>query len=115
MMSRESILRRMFPLLTNFIVVSEPTRSYNCIAWAVHDTNRWWDPDPNYYWPADAARAYSVDALVEAYGGLGYALCQNGNVINGIEKIAIYADASGDFTHVSRQLRDGSGPANLAV
>ena len=40
-------------------------------------------------------------------------MCQDAEVINGIEKIAIYADAFGDFTHAARQLRDGRWTSKL--
>ena len=62
----------MFPLLTNFIVVIQPTIEYNCLAWAVRDTDRFWDPHPDYYWPSDEFRGYTVDALIETFRFLGY-------------------------------------------
>jgi|GEM_PF-6214714 len=31
---------------TKYEVTSPFTKVYNCIAWAVHETDRWWSPVP---------------------------------------------------------------------
>ena len=78
---------------------------YNCIAWAVHDTTRWWEPDPMnlHYWPAGVPRRYTIDAYTKAYETLGYEICDNPNVEANYEKIALYKNSSDFPTHASRQ------------
>ena len=41
----------LFPLLASdgYFVASPETPSYNCIAWAVGESHRWWEP--GIYWP----------------------------------------------------------------
>jgi len=43
----------------------------------------------------------------------GYVRCDDGNREPGFEKVAIYADANGDFTHAARQKEDGSWTSKL--
>ena len=44
---------------SDYIVTSEATRAYNCIAWVVGETERWWDPfNPKRYWRYGEVAAY---------------------------------------------------------
>lgn len=114
-MSRD--LEEAFPRLRNtgYIVTSPPTPDYNCIAWATHDTERWWEPDPFglYYWPEDAPRSISLEAFVAAFSTKGFSLCDSRLAEPGYEKIAIYVDARGQPTHAARQLPTGRWTSKL--
>ncbi len=106
-----SDLAKHFPKLTNenHQETSPATVSYNCIAWAAQDSERWWWPDRYglYYWPPAVQRAENLDAFVRAYAELGYEVCQEETPEENVDKIAIFVDASGTPTHVARQLPNG--------
>jgi hypothetical protein len=53
---------------------SPPDPKYNCIAWSVNDTTRFWWPDHLAYWPDDVPPNDSLDAFVHMYSKLGYSL-----------------------------------------
>ena len=113
-MSDETRLTDWLPGLrsSEFSITSPPTDDYNCIAWAVGETARWWSPidddDDDHYWPAGLPR-YSEDAPVSvedvasALAMVGFTECQGAEAEDGYEKIAIFADED-EFTHVARQL-----------
>jgi hypothetical protein len=105
-----------FPLLniTNYRITSPPNRSYNCIAWAAGEDNRWWWPDAALanYWPDGIPRQATVDAFVQAYQTIGYLVCTDGFLEKGMEKIAIYSK-NGVPTHAARQLRSGRWTSKL--
>ena len=87
---------------------------YNCIAWAAHDTENWWEPDPdgNYYWPEGVPRVYTEDAYVQAYESIGFKRCDDPALESGVEKIALYTDKK-EPTHAARQLPDGTWTSKL--
>jgi hypothetical protein len=102
-------LEDVFPGLrgTSFRVTSPADDSYNCVAWAAGATNTWWWPfgDPaSIYWPENAARLETVAAFRVAFASLGYTVCEHHELEAGHEKIALFADAEGEPTHVARQL-----------
>jgi len=105
------VLSPHFPQLT--AANSRPTipydEGYNCIAWAVEDTDRWWWPDPQrqQFWPARVPRQVTLAAFVQAYGLLGYARCAYASIEAAKQKITIYTSGHGKPTHAARQLRDG--------
>jgi len=91
-------------------------RRYNCIAWAAGDTQRNWWPI-NGYWPDGVLRAETVPAFMEAYETLGYRLCFDEHLEEGVEKIALYGtrDQNGVITptHAARQLQSGLWTSKL--
>ena len=106
-----------FPNLANenWNIASEATSEYNCIAWAAHDNERWWWPDPSeqYYWPPSLLREETRDCFMRAYGTLGYEVCYDSSVEAGFEKIAIYVGDDGKPTHAARQLSNGKWTSKL--
>lgn len=103
----------LFPNLTpdNHEVTSERSIKYNCIAWAAHSTDRWWQP--GIHWPIPASRDdFGVGDLVLAFKSLGYRECSDGKLEPEIEKIAIYGSGF-MYTHVARQLSDGRWTSKL--
>lgn len=105
---------RCFPKLaaTGYQVKSPKDPKYNCIAFAAGDTSRKWDcplyPIPGYYWPANARRGDDVESLKSAFEQVGYAECEHAEPVEGFEKVALYADKSGFWTHAAKQEPDGS-------
>ena len=104
---------RCFPNLNSagYRVESPKDPTYNCIAFAAGDTTRKWDclvrPLPGYYWPTNARRGDDPEALKSAFEAIGYEKCEDGNPEDGFEKVALYADKSGYWTHAAKQELDG--------
>lgn len=106
-----------FPRLrpSDYQITSPESGTYNCIAWAAGQTDRWWEPDPFdlYFWPQGAHRGLALEAYVQAFSGLGYVLCQIADLEPGFEKVAIYVDLKGRPTHAARQLPNGKWTSKL--
>lgn len=104
-----------FPNLrdTAYAIKSESAADYNCIAWAAGDTERWWWPDRNAYWPVGTPREETIEAFVQAYGTLRFVPCDNDELEPEFEKVAIFADSMGKPKHAARQLRDGKWTSKL--
>ncbi len=105
-----SRLEVLFPALRRqgYIVTSPETESYNCVAWAAGDDERWWEPDPYYqhHWPL-RTRDYRVETYVQAFQTIGYEDCgSDASLEAGFEKLAVYADSS-VVRHMARQLPSG--------
>ncbi len=98
----------------SFQVISDPNNAYNCIAWAVGDTNRRWWPtsDPLWYWPDGIALEATLEAFIEMFARLGYSLCDNPDLEPSFEKIAIYR-LGGSVTHAAKQLPTGRWTSKL--
>ena len=115
--SNEPTLERLFPNLasTSYEITSPATRQYNCAAWAAGYDNVPWDHSavPYTYWPRRVPRDGSTGSLVAAFATIGYVKCVNGDPEEGFEKIAVYGKSNDDWTHVARQLRDGSWTSKL--
>lgn len=108
-------IEQAFPNLkdTGYQITSPKNRKYNCIAWAVGDQNRWWQPEPAiFYWPTGVAREISVGAYVAAFAAVGFTECDNNQVETGFEKIALYA-LNNRPTHAARQLNNGLWTSKL--
>jgi hypothetical protein len=89
--------------------VSAATRSYNCFAWASASNLERWEPDPffQYYWPDGVPRVQTLDAYTEAYITVGFEVCADASLEEGVEKICIYT-LHGEPTHAARQLENGN-------
>jgi hypothetical protein len=107
-----------FPKLdtaSKFEIKSPCTKEYNCIAWAAGEDDRWWWPDKSgdKYWPESIPRAEKLSAFVQAFESLDYVECNNGDLEDGFEKIAIYTKPAGTPAHAARQLSDGVWTSKL--
>ena len=112
---KESLIRD-FPNLreTSFEITSPDDPSYNCVAWALDDTQNWWEPDPMglCYWPPGVPRDYSLKSYREMFESFGYSVEDNEDFEPGRRKLAVFAK-SGRFTHVSFQLGPGCWTSKL--
>lgn len=104
-----------FPNLSrkNFKVTSPRDLSYNCIAWAAEENDRWWWPDDSSYWPDNAPRENTLNAFIIAYQTLGYEICDNDKLELGFIKVAIYLNDDGSPSHAARQLENGAWASKL--
>lgn len=93
---------------TDYRITSDADRAYNCIAWALGETDRWWSPSPQSrdYWPKQLPRRDTVENVAAAFALAGFERCDDPSLEPGVEKISLFADA-GRFTHVARQLASG--------
>lgn len=94
---------------SGYCVTSQRTPIYNCIAWAAGENDRWWWPIPYeapYYWP-EAGKDELLEDFISGFGTLGYISCDNGNLEEGYEKVAIYIDENSEVSHMARQLNTG--------
>lgn len=107
-----------FPNLRSagYQLTSPKDPTYNCIAWAAGDDGAWWWPVPGftgsgflggYYWPQGVPVQETLEAFELAFKRQGYRACNNEDLEDGYEKIAVYVDEHGKPTHAARQLGDG--------
>lgn len=108
-------IERLFPSLaaSGYEKSSEYDPSYNCIAFSVHDKGQWWQKLPvrGYYWPLE--RDDRIEDWIRALKLNNFAVTNNSDLEQGIEKIAIYVGADGSPTHVARQLATGSWTSKI--
>jgi len=113
-----SIIEETFPKIrqAGYKITSEETPDYNCFAWVMGDKSKWWSPVKNkgYYWHSDVPKSLEVENFCELYKREGgFFNCDSEQMEAGFEKIAIYATASGDTTHVAKQTESGKWTSKL--
>jgi hypothetical protein len=112
-------LLRWFPNLnpSEDRITSDASDAYNCVAWAVGETERVWErgsPRPSF-WPGGVAGA-SVRGWMRVFELQGYEVCHTPDREPGYEKIAIYVSRDGSVpNHVARQLEDGGWTSKLGL
>lgn len=105
-MTRDEI-RASFPNLADtFRLTSKPDRNYNCVAWAVGETHRRWDPD-GYFWPPDVPRDWKLSSVIQALQMMNFEVCADGKPERGYEKLAVYCESEDEVLHAARLLEDG--------
>jgi hypothetical protein len=117
MMDRLQHLEEIFPYLaaTGYSPKSEKSRAYNCIAYAAGDETRKWVGyrEIGYYWPDGATEGHTLDALRSAFEQLGFDFCDSGALESEFEKVALYVDKDGLWTHAAKQSADGTWTSKL--
>ena len=112
----EPSLDDVFPGLRGqpYQITSPRDQRYNCIAFAAGDTRNWWWPSESEEdtWPADIARVETVETFRDAFGTLGYVVCNDDQLELGYEKIALFA-LMGVPKHAARQLPGGRWTSKL--
>lgn len=63
-------------------------------------------PLPGYYWPDKADRGDGPDSLRSAFEAIGYELCSEDDVPDGHDRIALYVDADGNWSHAAKRFLD---------
>ncbi|MCT7972148.1 DUF7689 domain-containing protein [Laspinema olomoucense] len=102
-------------LESGYRLTSSDTIDYNCIAWALEDTSKWWWPDEmgQQYWPPPMKREESLEAFIQVFASFGYEVCETASVEVGFQKVALYADSNRTPTHAARQLDSGKWTSKL--
>jgi hypothetical protein len=112
------VLKEWFPQLADgsYEVTSPATEDYNCIAWAAGDSTRKWDPTAidGRYWPENVSRDCDVNSFIELYRATGgFVPCDDGNLEEGVQKIALYVGLDGEVKHAAVQLPTGLWSSKL--
>ena len=94
-------------------ITSPETRNYNCLAWAVFDDQKRWDPNLPYYWPASSPREVTISAFIKAYESVGFSICESGELESEFEKIVIFVKDNGEPTHAARMLNQDTWTSKL--
>lgn len=115
-MSCERLIATYLPGLEigSYEITSPTTDDYNCIAWALGETHRRWDPLgflPDH-WPEGLPRNDQLETIEAALRIEGFERCDDGSLVEGVEKIALFAEGA-RFTHVARQLSSGRWTSKL--
>jgi hypothetical protein len=84
----------------------------------MNDTStKWWpipiEEAPEYYWPEGARRDDSIDAFIDGFGQEGFHACEDADLEEGFDKIAVYASGNNSPQHVARQLPSGRWTSKL--
>jgi hypothetical protein len=104
-----------FPHLRNggYEETSAQTCLYNCIGWAAGDLENWWWPSQDSFWPLDSVDDESVENFEKAFNvALDYQVCENGDLEEGFEKVAIFA-RDRRVKHMARQIQTGVWSSKL--
>ncbi|HLX15151.1 MAG TPA: hypothetical protein VKS24_08100 [Bradyrhizobium sp.] len=102
----------LFPDLGGWTETSPRTPEYNCFAFVVGDEERRWEPFV-YYWPPNVPRGYDIDKFIRAYETVGFRQCDDGSLVEGIEKIALFTKEHGGVFHAARQETDGKWKSKM--
>lgn len=112
----EFMYQQIFPniLTEGYEITSPQTIDYNCIAWAAGDDSKWWWPDKDfqYYWPEDLPREETMEVFIGLFEMFGYTLCENSDLEEGVEKVAIYINQN-IVTHAAKQLPSGKWTSKI--
>jgi hypothetical protein len=103
--------RRLFPRLfaDGYEKNSRESSSYNCIAFAAGDVEHIWDgfgDPPDGYWPTTDTGTM-VGHLVSAYKAERFEECDGAEPEKGYEKVVLYRNAKGKWTHAAHLRLDG--------
>jgi hypothetical protein len=114
---RNRELEEAFPGLTegSYQVTSPQDANYNCVAWAVGDTSRFWYEinAKGYYWPPGTGSADTIDGWKRVFEIHGYKEAGTSQFDPAFEKVAIYVDPDGLPSHVARQTDSRSWASKL--
>lgn len=68
---------------------------------------------PGYYWPPTARRDNHPDALRGVFESIGYEVCADDHLETGYEKVALYVDNAGRWSHAAKQEANGEWSCKL--
>lgn len=98
----------------DYRLASRACPDYNCLAWALADQARNWQPRPmmmrdGAHWPPGIPMRTDLATLRQLLGVWGFERAVDGTLDNDLVKVALYDDRDqpGRWSHVARQLADG--------
>jgi hypothetical protein len=96
-------------------ITSPETPQYNCVAWALGDTEHWWEADEDYLWLDTSEFDNSLSTMQSFFHYFGFKPIDKPNFKNKIEKIALFSDDGIYCTHVAKQLSTKIWTSKLGV
>lgn len=94
---------------SNWQHTSPPSDKYNCVAYVADDRDHIWWPKDCGHWPVGCPNEETVESFVRTFALLGYSPCGTPALEQGLQKIAIFANADGEPTHMATQATDRGG------
>ncbi|MXW25996.1 MAG: hypothetical protein F4Z77_06890 [Dehalococcoidia bacterium] len=116
----EEELEIVFPGLSgvSWEVASPQDTTYNCVAFAIGEVDRWWWPlalpASGGYWPQDSPRAETLEAFRATLQGRGFMPVEDEALVEGVSKLALFA-RSARVVHVAVQREDGRWASKLGT
>lgn len=98
-----------------FEISSPETTAYNCLAWAVHDSENWWEPGEGYLWKEGIPEDGSIDSIVRFLQSFGFEIGNSPNIEDTLEKVALFSNGDGYVIHLARQLPNGKWTSKLGA
>lgn len=98
-----------------FEITSPETAQYNCVAWALSDSENWWEADDDYLWLDDIEYSQSLLAVKSLFEKFNFEISDNDFFEYGFEKVALFSDDNLNCTHVARQLNKELWTSKLGV
>ncbi len=91
-----------------FEVTSPSDENYNCVAWALGQTDVWYQPGglKGTVWPIGLPADFSLASYVTFFSSFGFEVTNNTEYDQRTERLALYG-IEGDFCHVARQTESG--------
>lgn len=102
-------------------LASPETPDYNCLAFCAGRVDQWWEPyvippdRPEIVWPAGVHPDNTPQDWAAALATVGFEPCGDGRHEDGFVKVALYANARGDATHVALQTADNRWKSKLGI
>jgi hypothetical protein len=98
-----------------FEITSPETAQYNCVAWALGDSEHWWEADEDFQWLDDIEYSQTLNALQSFFEKFNFQISSNLLFEIGFEKVVLYSDDGVQCSHVSRQLDENLWTSKLGV
>lgn len=98
-----------------FEITSPETAQYNCVAWALGDSENWWEADDDYQWLDNIEYSQSLLAVKSLFENFKFEISDNDSLEKGFEKIALFSDDNLNCTHVAKQLSDELWSSKLGI
>lgn len=67
-------------------ITSLETSHYNCLAWSLNETQKWFDFEEDYLWFPDIESDYQLTTFVKLFESLDFTISDNSNFETGFEK-----------------------------
>jgi len=96
-------------------ITSPETSDYNCLAWSLNETQKWFDFEEDYIWFPNIENDYNLNNFVQLFENLGFSVSDSSIFETGFEKIALFSLDNEECSHVARQTVNGKWTSKLGV
>ncbi len=95
-------------------ITSPDDGQYNCMAWAVGDTQHFYWPIRGLEWPAELPRIESTANFISFFKLHGFEICEHERPERGFEKIALF-EKDGLPKHACRLLKNDLWTSKIGI